>query len=268
MKFCKPLLILASILFFQTGVYANDVTFTAISDVCLKSDKMENNLTPSIQNLLRTKDDINNSGSKFVVFLGNNVAKADKYDLVMFANIINKIRKPVYAGLGNKDIQRAKRLDKEEYYRLLNKFSKNKIPRLPYAKNIDGFTFIFMDGTNEMASLPRGYFKDKELIALEKYLIKYKDKDVIIVQHFPILKMKEQTKTTYNRESYIKLLSGFDNVRAIISGHENEEFEIEDENGIKHINVPSLSTAKEYKVISIKKNDDKFSIKSKIISVE
>ena len=102
----------------------------------------------------------------------------------------------------------------------------------------------------------------------QKYLIKYKDKDVIIVQHFPILKMKEQTKTTYNRESYIKLLSGFDNVRAIISGHENEEFEIEDENGIKHINVPSLSTAKEYKVISIKKNDDKFSIKSKIISVE
>jgi len=53
---------------------------------------------------------------------------------------------------------------KKEYYNLLNRFSKNKISKLPSVKKINGFVFIFMDGTNEMVSMPRGYYKEKELI--------------------------------------------------------------------------------------------------------
>ena len=50
--------------------------------------------------------------------------------------------------------------------------------------------------------------------------------------------------------------------------NDNKDFEIEDENGIKHINIPSLSEGAEYKVITINTDGDKTSVRSKIISVE
>lgn len=251
---------------FQTGICA-EVTFSAITDACIKADKANNTMTPSIKRLLTVKDDVNLSKNDAVIFLGNNIQGANSYDLVMFAKIINKIKKPVYAGIGNKDTQKAKHLDKKEYYRLLNKFSKNKVSKLPSAKKINDFIFIFMDGTNEMVSMPRGYYKDRELIILEQYLEKYKNKDVVIVQHFPVLEMKDNMKSTFNLESYKALLARHNNVVAVISGHENEDFETEDENGIKHINIPSLN-AGEYEVINIETTSNGAIIKTKIISVE
>lgn len=268
MKVFKLFCLLGFFFIFQAAAHSADITFTAISDAGIKSDKTENSMTPSIKKLLRAKDDINHSGSKFVIFLGNNIAKAEKYDLVMFSKIINKISKPVYADIGNQDIQRVKDLDKIEYYRLLNKYSKNKISKIPCVKKIDGFVFIFMDGVNETVPMPKGYFKDKELIFLENTLKKYADKNVIIIQHFPLYEGKEENDTLYNAKPYENLLSQYKNVKAIISGHTNSDFEGEDENGIKHISIPSLAKSGEYKVINIKTLGKDISIKTKIISVE
>ena len=268
MKVFKLFCLLGFIFIFQSAVHSADLTFTTISDAGIKSDRIENSMTPSIKKLLSAKDNINHSGSKFVVFLGNNIAKAEKYDLVLFSKIINKISKPVYAGIGNQDIQRVKDLDKIEYYRLLNKYSKNKVSKIPCVKKIDGFVFIFMDGINETVPMPKGYFKDKELIFLENTLKKYMDKDVIIIQHFPLYNGKEENGTLYNAEPYKNLLSQYKNVKAIISGHTNSDFEGEDENRIKHISVPSLAKSGEYKVINIKTTGETVSIKTKIISVE
>ena len=268
MKAFRLFSIFLFILFFQASAFCAEITFSAISDACIKADKENNTMTPSIKKLLTVKDDANSTGSDAVIFLGNNINGANSYDLVMFAKIINKIKKPIYTGIGNRDTQKAKHLDKKEYYRLLNKFSKNKVSKLPSAKKINDFVFIFMDGTNEMISMPRGYFKDKELIILEKYLEKYKNKDVVIVQHFPVIDMKDSLKSTYNTEPYKALLARHNNVVAIISGHENEDFEITDENGIKHLNIPSLAQSGEYKVINIKTTGKERFIKTKIISVE
>jgi len=267
-KIFKFLFILFSVLFFQTAANSSEITFTAISDACIKSDKANNSMTPSIKKLLRAKEDINNSGSDFVLLLGNNIAGADKYDLVMFAKIIKKIQKPLYVGVGNRDVQKTKHLDKKEYYKLLNRFSRNKISKLPSIKHIGGFTFIFMDGTNEMVSLPRGYYKERELIFLEKYLNKHKNNEIIIVQHYPLIGIEDNMKATYNPEPYKLLISKHKNIKAIISGHDNKDFEIEDENGIKHINIPSLSDGGEYKVITINADNEKTLVRSKIISVE
>lgn len=266
MKTLKLFSIFLLFALFQTGICA-EITFSTITDACIKADKINNNMTPSIKKLLTVKDDANLSKNDAILFLGNNIQGANNYDLVMFAKIINEIKKPVYVGIGNKDTQKAKHLDKKEYYRLLNKFSKNKVSKLPSAKKINDFIFIFMDGTNEMISMPRGYYKDKELIILEKYLEKYKNKNVVIVQHFPILEIKDSLKSTYNAEAYRALLARHNNIIAVISGHENEDFEILDENGIKHINIPSLNEG-EYKVINIKTSADDAIIKTKIISVE
>ena len=267
-EYFKVLFAFLFILLFQNTANSSEITFAAISDSCIKSDKVDNSMTPSIQKLLRARGDINNSGSDFVLFLGNNISGADKYNLVMFAKIIKKIQKPVYTAIGNKDVQKTKHLDKTEYYKLLNRFSKNKVSKVPSIKHISGYIFIFMDGTNEMVSLPRGYYKDRELIILEKYLNKYKNKDVIIVQHYPLIGIEDNLKATYNAEPYKLLIAKHKNIKAIISGHDNKDFEIEDENGIKHINIPSLSEGAEYKVITINMDGDKTSVRSKIISVE
>jgi len=267
--FMKILRLLFIFLFFiiQNQAFCSEVTFTAISDTLIKSDKINNSMTPSIEKLLRAREDINNSGSDFVLFLGNNIARADKYDLVMFAKIIKKIQKPVYVNIGNKDVQKTKHLEKKEYYNLLNRFSKNKISKLPSVKKINGFVFIFMDGTNEMVSMPRGYYKEKELIILEKYLNKYKNNDVIIVQHYPLIGIEDPMKATFNADPYMALISKFDNIKAIISGHDNKDFILEDENKIKHINIPSLGTGAEYEVITIKTGQGKTFIRTKVINV-
>ena len=268
MKLFKLLFLLGFIFVFQSAANSAEVTFTAISDTNIKADKVNNSMTPSIKKLLMAKNDINKSGSKFVIFLGNNISKAEKYDLVMFSKIINKINKPVYTEIGKRDIQRVKGLDKKEYYRVLNKYSKNKISKVPSVKKLDGFVFIFMDGINETIPMPKGYFKDKELIWLESTLEKNKDKNVILIQHFPGYTGKEENDTLYNQEPYNRLLSKYGNIKAVISGHINSDFEGEDENGIKHISVPSLSSAGEYKVINIKTMDGNTLIQTKTISVE
>ncbi len=252
----------------QNAAFSNEVTFTAVSESLIKSDKINNSMTPSIKKLLSVKDDINNSGSDFVLFLGNNIARADKYDLVMFAKITEKIQKPFYVSIGNKDIQKSKHLEKKEYYRLLNKFSKNKISKVPSVKKINGFVFIFMDGTNEMVSMPRGYYKEKELITLERYLNKYKNDDIIIIQHYPLIGIEDNMKATFNAEPYKNLISKYKNIKAIISGHDNKEYILQDENNIKHINIPSLSEGGEYEVITIKTKDGETLVRTKIISVE
>ena len=267
MKLFKLLFLSGFIFVFQSVAFSAEVTFTALSDTNIKADRVNNSMTPSIQKLLTVKDDINKSGSKFVIFLGNNIQKAEKYDLVMFSKIINKINKPVYTGIGNRDIQRVKGLDKKEYYRVLNKYSKNRISKVPSTKRLGGFTLIFLDGVNETVPMPKGYFKDKELIWFENVLEKNKNKDVIIIQHFPVFDGKEND-TLYNPEPYNRLLSKYKNIKAVISGHTNSDFESEDENGIKHISVPSLSSGGEYKVINIKTMGENTLIKTKTISVE
>ncbi len=268
MKLFKLLFLLGFIFVFQTVSYSAEVTFTAISDTNIKRDTAENSMTPSIQKLLYAKDDINKSGSKFVIFLGNNVSKADKFDLVMFGRVINKINKPVYAGIGNRDIQKVKGLDKKEYYRILNKYSKNRISKVPSTKKLDGFLFIFLDGVNETIPMPKGYFKDREIIWLENTLEKNKNKNVSLIQHFPAYTGKKENDNLYDQKPYTRLLSRYGNIKAVISGHTNSDFEGEDENGIKHISVPSLAQGSEYKVINIKTLGEETLIKTKTISVE
>ncbi len=276
MKLFKLLFLLGFIFVFQSAAFCAETTFTVISDTNIKRDSKDNSMTPSIQKLLYAKDDINKSGSKFVIFLGNNVSKADRYDIVMFGKIINKIKRPVYATVGNRDIQRVKDLDKKEYYKVLNKYSKNRISKLPCTKKLDGFLFIFLDGVNETVPMPKGYFKDKELIWLENTLEKNKNQNVILIQHFPAFVGKKENDTLYNPEPYTRLLSKYKNIKAVISGHINKDFEGEDENGIRHISVPSLASAGEYKVVNIKTIDgalggasgEEILIKTKTISVE
>lgn len=263
-------LFLTLILFFTVNAaFSKELTFSVISDANIRADKANNSMTPSIKNLLTAKDDINRSDNDFVLFLGDNIEKTDKYDLVMFAKIIDMVSKPVYVGIGNQDTLKTKDLSKAEYYRLLNKFSKNKISKVPCVKKIGGFTFIFADGTSEAIPSKRGYFKDKELIWLDKALNDNKKRPVIIVQHFPLVPPEESsTAETYKGEDYRAMLKKHKNVKAVISGHFYKDFETTDIDGIRHISVPSLAKQGEYKVIKIREAGDDVVFELKTISVE
>lgn len=268
MKLFK-LFLFGFILVFQSAAFCAEVTFTVVSDAHIKSDKTNNSMTQSIKNLLQAKDDINKSGSKFVIFLGDNIDVANKHDLVMFAKISNKIKRPIYAILGNHDTLKTHGLDKKEYYRVLNKYSKNKISKVPSVKKLNGFVFIFMDGTNDTIPSPKGYYREKELIWLEKKLAKYEKDNVIIAQHYPIISaVRRGSRETHNPEPYLKILEKHKNVKAIIAGHFHSDYETEDKNGIKHIGVPALYANNEYKVINIKTLNNITLVKTKTISVE
>ena len=115
----------------------------------------------------------------------------------------------------------------------------------------------------------KGYFKEHELMWLDSKLKKYKNKKVVIIQHYPIVPPSNKPQSeTYNKDEYLKLLSEHDNVISIISGHYHEDFET-NESGVRHISVPSLSEDKEYYMVEIDKNKTgKYIIKTKIFDVK
>lgn len=242
---------------------------TIISDVHLSMDKKENKMTPSIRKLLLAVEQANVDTSDCVVFLGDNVNSADRYDITMFSKIIKKLKKPYFVTIGDKDIGKTRGVTKKEYFRLLNKYSNSKTTKLPTYKKHNDFVFVFLSGVNETFSTNKGYYKTQDLSFLEKTLNKFDDKKIIIFQHFPIVAPYEsEMKQTVKPELYLDLISKHNNVLAIISGHYEKE-NITELNGIKHISVGSLSKDNEYEQIKIFKNkDNSYTITTKILNVE
>lgn len=270
MKNILKLIILFCFIFtFQVKAISKDITLTVISDAHIKADKKENSLTPSIDKLLKAIDQTNVDSSDYVVFLGDNVQNANRIDIAMFAKIINRLNKPYYAVMGNRDIGKTKGVDKKEYYRIINKFSKNKISKLPCYKRADDFIFIFLSGVNETFPTYKGYYKAYELEFLDKTLEKFKDKKAVIFQHFPVVAPGEdEMRSTYKPENYLETIKKHDNVLAVVSGHYHSENVIESD-GIKHISVGALCDGGEYEQIKIYDNNDgTYSITATILSVQ
>ena len=249
MKKLFKILCLLLFLAFNQAVFAEDKTIAVISDVHLSSDKSgENKMTPSINNLLKAVDIINQGNFEDVFFLGDNLNSANRYDLAMFAKIIKRIEKPTYVTVGNRDLSKTKGLLKKEYYRILNKFSNNKLKTSPnYKKDGD---FIFID-------------------FLDETLTKFKDKKAVIFQHFPIVEPKEdEVRKIVKPENYLNVIKKHNNVIAIISGHYHME-NVAEVDGIKHISVGSLNSTGEFEQIKFMENKDgTYTITTKILNVE
>ena len=270
----KFLWLVLLLLLAQSAAFCFETKFIVLSDVHIatsaKRDDKNRQLTQSISLLQKAVKEINQSDADFVIFSGDVIDKTDKTCLVMFAKIINKLRKPYYVIPGNHDVAQFVGIDKKEFFRLVNKFSHNKTSKVPCVKTRGGLVFIFMDGVNQVIPSSAGYYKEDELIWLDKKLNRYKGRDVIIVQHFPLVEpYYRKSHMTYKADEYLKLLSKHNNVIAVISGH----FHSEDENfnnGILHISAPALIETGEYKEITISRGagENKRTIKSKVFSVQ
>ena len=270
----KLILFFIFIVFLQGAANAKSVEFSAVSNLSLevdKSVKYADKMTPSIKNLLDVVEQINNNQSEFTIFLGDNLKGPDKYNLVMFAKIIRKLKKPVYALVGDKDVSQTKNLNKKEYYRVLNIFSKNRIKDYPYTKKINGFIFVFLDGVNQFIPTQYGYYKEDQTALLDEILNKYKNNPVIIVGHYPIFQSDEikENMLPNNIGAMQEVILRHNNVIAIISGHHNIDDEYTKED-IYNISVQGLDKAGEYKKIYIDYNEKTKStfVKTRIYGVD
>ena len=107
---------------------------------------------------------------------------------------------------------------------------------------------MVIDGSKEVFPSSIGYYKSDVLDWLEEQLIKYNDKKVIILQHFPLIPpAKRESHYTFKAEEYLELLNENDNILAVVSGHfgVNREQEFK---GIMHLSGPE---APSYKIIEI-----------------
>ena len=205
----------------------------------------------SIIKLNNTVDKINKLRDvEFVVFSGNNIKKPNKNELEGFLKIANQLDAPYYLILGNKDINKRKEFGKSEYLKVVSKKNKahKKIQFANYVIEKRGLIFVVVDGSKEFISTSIGYYNPQTLEWLDKILTKYENKNVVILQHFPIIPpSNRETHYTFKPEQYLNLLSKHNNVKAVVSGHFNVNKEV-DVAGIKHI---STKDAPSYRIIDI-----------------
>jgi Icc protein len=187
---------------------------------------------------------------KFIVFTGNNISKPNQEELKIFLSKAKKLKRPFYVILGQKDVNLKKGLGKKDYMRIVrkNNFAHRNMHSPNYIFNKKDIIFIVADGSKEVIPTPIGYYREDVILWLDEKLDDYKDKNVIILQHYPIIPpANKETHYTYKADEYLKLLSEHKNVKAVISGHfdVNKEQEV---NGILHI---STKNAPIYRVIDI-----------------
>lgn len=227
------------------NVFAKDIKFVQITDSHFSTngdDYSQREVEGSKKVLTDTIKDINClSGIDFVIFTGDNIDQANPDELKRFLAIANQLKFPYYMVIGNHEVFKSKDLDKKEYMRIVRKYSKNCRPQSAnYVFEKKGVVFLVVDGAKEVIPGPAGYYKKATLKWLDKELTKYKNDDVVIFQHFPLIApYYNRSHTTYNTDDYYEVLNKHSNVIAIFSGHYHANGETMS-NGIYHVSTPAL----------------------------
>lgn len=231
------------------AAFAKTINFIQVTDVHLTQE-----------NALYLKEFTNEINNKyqdfdFVVFTGDNINKANKNDLELFLDIIKNINIKVFVTVGNHDLLFSKEMTADYYMKRVGKtLGKYHSSTANYVFKRGNIVFITMNGVKEVIPGPNGYYKEMELLWLDKQLTKFKNKKVIILQHFPLLDTNSTSSELYKKENYFNVLNKHNNVIAVISGHYhiNREEKI---NNIYHIVTQKFSNNTYYKIISINDED-------------
>ena len=239
----KLLVFLCVFLALTISAYSADMRFIQV-DSALYNNNSASNFTQMIDKINQEKN------IEFIVFTGNNIASPDKTELESFLNCAKKIKKPIYIVLGQKDVNKQKEMSKKEYMKLVQK-------RIKTHKNIEQPNYIFIkkdvvfmvvDGSKDVIPTSMGYYKEDVLKWLDTQLCKYKNKNVVIFQHYPVVPpCKKESLYTYKAEDYMKVLQKHANVKAVISGHFNTNNE-QQVNNIVHISTQNAPT---YRIIDM-----------------
>ena len=112
-----------------------------------------------------------------------------------------------------------------------------------------------MDGSKQYFQQSNGYYTKDELRWLDKTLTKYKNDDVVILQHFPITLSKSMWLQTAKVEEYIDVLRKHNNVKVMVSGHYDTNLE-EKFGNINVILTENYSKNQAYKIIELDLEND------------
>ena len=226
-----------------TQVLAKDFRFIQVTDV--RFDKNAEN-----QTLLSVIEKINSEKNvEFVVFTGDSIVRADQEQLKAFLKQIKKLKRPYYIVIGDKDVNKRKNMSKKDFSKIIKKKGGHYQPKEPnYVIEKKGLVFLVADGAKDVIPSTTGYYKDNVINWIDANLDLYKNKNIIILQHFPIVPpAAKETYYTFKADEYLSVIKKHKNVKAIVAGHfgVNKE-EIID--GISHISTAPIPN---YRVIDI-----------------
>lgn len=248
-RFLVNLFMILCFVIFGAGAFAQDIKFIQVADAhyALNNDYSKEILEKAIEKINKEKD------VSFVIFTGDNINRPRQEDLVGFVREANKLNVPYYIAFGDHDVYKNGGLSKANYIKIIkdNNF-RYRQKDINYVIKKNGFVFLVVDGAKEVIPGSIGYYKDSTIEWVDKQLDKYAKKNVVILQHFPLVPPKDQkTHRVYKPEKYLEILNKHNNVIAIVSGHYHLNGE-KMENGIYHISTPSLlAEPNYYKVIDI-----------------
>lgn len=229
----------------STACQAENIKFLQVTDVHLSQE--------NVQYLKQFVEEVNREYNTldFIVFTGDNIDQANVNDLKLFLDTIKDLKVKPYVLIGNHDLFTSCDLNKKRYMKLVRKklgfYHSNKPNYIIRRKNI---IFIAMNGVKEVFPGANGYFRKDELIWLDKKLNKYRDKKVVILQHFPLLDTKVKSHNLYRKEDYEDVLKRHNNVISIVSGHYHANRE-QKQDGIYHIITKNFANNTYYKLIEI-----------------
>ena len=224
-------------------VSAKNLKFVQITDV--RYSKTDN---PEV--LSKVIKDVNKQKNiDFVVFTGDNIERTDMQDLKDFITAAKKLHRPFYVVIGDKDVNKHKDISKKDYQKYLKKKLPNyKTTDLNYTFEKGGVVFMVVDGAKDVIPGTNGYFKDETVQWVDTTLNLYPRKNVIILQHFPLVPPGEnEGYVTFKPQKYLEVLQKHNNVKAVISGHFGVNKE-ETVDGIVHI---TTAPAPYYRIIDV-----------------
>ena len=237
--------LISFLIFFISSISANafDIKFIQVDSV-----KYSPNVETSTENFDNLINEINKEKNvSFVVFTGDNLAKSNKVSLESFLKKANKLNIPYYIALGHKDLNKRNGLSQNAYMKLAHKYNKNISETSNYTFKKKNVLFIVANGAKEFIPTPFGYYREDVIKWVDEILTKNKNKNVVILQHFPIYPPAEnEVFYTYKASDYMDVINNHQNVKAVVSGFKiNAENDI---NGVKHITTAEFP---QYRIIEI-----------------
>lgn len=203
-----------------------------------------------------------------IIFSGDIINRPDEADFIKFLKQANKLKYPWYLATGNHDIAIKGSLTKKKYVSLRNSYNKYINSANTYYSICPkkGYEVIFMDGVIDSKITSNGEFDKYQLEWLRKQLKNYKNDNIIIVQHFPLVEpFRSSSHCVKNKDEYLNLINKYSNLIAVLSGHYHVSKIIE-QNSVIHVSTPALvEYPNAFRVINfenIKDRSDKNSIKN------
>lgn len=228
---------------FASNVMARDLRFVQVTDVKYVPSKENQTLRNMVKDINKLKK------VDFVIFTGDNLQRANADDLRSFLSQAKRLHKPFYLAIGDKDVNKHRDLSKKQYAKIAKKnIGITKDGNINYVFEKDGVVFLVVDGAKDVVPMSNGYYKDNTVDWVESQLETYKNRNVIILQHFPIVPPEDRENyITFKPERYLEVIHNHKNVKAVVTGHFGVNKE-ENYDGVIHI---TTAPAPNYRIIDI-----------------